>query len=70
MWPLVATPSSGMQPVEVGIANLRGLYDVSRSYHMATAVAAVIPLTLLYFVAQRWFIRGIEMSGTGSSAPT
>ena len=70
VWPLVATPSSGMQPVEVGIANLRGLYDVSRSYHMATAVAAVIPLTLLYFVAQRWFIRGIEMSGTGSSAPT
>ena len=70
VWPLVAAPSSGMQPVEVGIANLRGLYDVSRSYQMATAVAAVIPLTLLYFVAQRWFIRGIEMSGTGSSAPT
>src|SRR6266571_2577079 len=62
VWPLVATRSSEMQPLEVGIANLRGLYDLSWSDQMATAVAAVIPLTVLYFVAQRYFIRGIEQA--------
>jgi multiple sugar transport system permease protein len=70
VWPLVATRSSGMQPLEVGIANLQGTYDVSWSYQMATAVAAVIPLMVLYFVAQKYFIRGIETAGTGNSAPT
>src|SRR5438128_5922650 len=62
VWPLVATRSSEMQPLEVGIANLRGMYDLSWSDQMATAVATVIPLTVLYFVAQRYFIRGIEQT--------
>ena len=62
VWPLVATRSSGMQPLEVGIANLQGAYELSWSYQMATAVAAVIPLMVLYFVAQRYFIRGIEQT--------
>src|SRR5438876_4460748 len=62
VWPLVATRSSGMQPLEVGIANLQGAYDLSWSYQMATAVAAVIPLMLLYFVAHRYFIRGFEQT--------
>ncbi|PYP81619.1 MAG: sugar ABC transporter permease [Gemmatimonadetes bacterium] len=62
MWPLVATRSSGMQPLEVGIANLEGVYHVSWSYQMAAAVAAVIPLMVLYFVAHRYFIRGIEQT--------
>src|SRR5882724_1221358 len=64
VWPLVVTRSSGMQPLEVGIANLQGAYDLSWSYQMATAVAAVIPLMLLYFVAQRYFIRGIEQTAS------
>ena len=64
VWPLVATRSSGMQPLEVGIANLQGAYDLSWSYQMATAVAAVIPLMVLYFVAQRYFIRGIEQTAS------
>jgi multiple sugar transport system permease protein len=49
-----------MRPIEVGIANLGAAYDVSWSYQMASAVAAVIPLMVLYFVAQRYFIRGVE----------
>jgi multiple sugar transport system permease protein len=62
VWPLVATRSSGMQPLEVGIANLQGVYDLSWSYQMAAAVAAVIPLMVLFFVAQKYFIRGIEQT--------
>jgi len=35
---------------------------VSWSYQLASAVVAVIPLLVLYFVAQRYFIRGIEQT--------
>src|SRR6266446_3805649 len=62
LWPLVATRSSAMRPVEVGIANLGGVYHVSWSYQMTSAVAAVIPLMVIYFIAQRCFIRGIEQT--------
>src|SRR5438552_4059418 len=44
------------------LANLGGMYHVSWSYQMASAVTAVIPLMVLYFVAQKYFIRGIEQA--------
>jgi ABC-type glycerol-3-phosphate transport system permease component len=30
---------------------------------MAAAVAAVVPLVLVFFVAQKYFVRGIVLSG-------
>jgi len=52
-----------MQVVEVGLANLHGLYYANWPYQMAAAVTATVPLLLLYLVAQRYFIRGIQMTG-------
>jgi len=59
-WPLVATSSPDMQVLEVGIARLHGAYDLNWPYQMAAATVAVIPLVVLYFVAQKYFLRGIE----------
>jgi multiple sugar transport system permease protein len=70
LWPLVATRSSGMQVMEVGIANLRGLYQVSWVQQMQLAAVALAPLVIVYVVARRHFIRGIEMTAIGTSAPT
>ena len=61
VWPLVATRSRGVEPPQGGGRKQAGKEDQSVwSYQMATAVAAVIPLMMLYFVAQKYFIRGIE----------
>src|SRR5438034_61833 len=65
LWPLVATRSIAMRPVEVGIANLGGMYHVSWSYQMASAVAALIPRMVLYFVGQGYFIRGMGQTAVG-----
>ncbi|HKW40078.1 MAG TPA: carbohydrate ABC transporter permease [Gemmatimonadales bacterium] len=70
LWPLVASQASTVQVVEVGIANLRGLYQVSWSGQMALAAVGVGPVLLLYLVARKQFIRAIEMFATGRSAPT
>ncbi len=63
LWPLVIARSTEMQVVEVGLANLHGLYHANWPYQMAAAVTATVPLLLLYLVAQRYFVRGIEMTG-------
>src|SRR5436853_2791745 len=63
LWPLVATRSAEMSVVEVGLASLHGLYYANWTYQMAAAVTAVVPLVVLYFVAQKYFIREIELTG-------
>ena len=61
-WPLVATSSLDMQVLEVGISRLHGAYDLNWPYQMAAATAAVFPLLILFVVAQKYFIRGIELT--------
>lgn len=63
LWPLVVTRSVRMQVVEVGIASFHGIYYTNWPYQMAAAVTAVVPLVVLFFVAQRYFIRGIQLTG-------
>ncbi len=63
LWPLVVTRSVRMQTVEIGIASFHGIYYTNWPYQMAAAVTAVIPLVVLFFFAQRYFIRGIQLTG-------
>jgi multiple sugar transport system permease protein len=63
LWPLVVTRSVRMQTVEIGIAAFHGIYSTNWPYQMAAAVAAVLPLVVLFFVTQRYFIRGIQLTG-------
>ena len=69
LWPLVAMRASDRQVIEVGIANLQGLYQVSWPGEMAAAAAAVAPVVVLYAVARRYFTGAIEMTRAGSSTP-
>ena len=63
LWPLVVTRSVRMQVVEVGIASFHGIYYANWPFQMAAAVTVVIPLVILFFVAQRFFVRGIQLTG-------
>jgi multiple sugar transport system permease protein len=63
LWPLVVTRSVRMQTVEIGIASFHGIYYSNWPYQMAAAVTAVIPLVVLFFVAQKYFVRGIQLTG-------
>jgi multiple sugar transport system permease protein len=63
LWPLIVTRSVRMQVVEVGIASFHGLYYTNWPYQMAAAVTAVVPLVALFFLAQRYFVRGIQLTG-------
>lgn len=63
LWPLIVTQSLEMRPLEVGIASFHNLYMTNWPFQMAAAVVAVVPLVILFFLTQKYFIRGITMTG-------
>jgi multiple sugar transport system permease protein len=63
LWPLIVTRSMAMRTVEVGIASFHGVYVTNWPYQMAAAVTAVVPVLLLFAFTQRYFVRGIQMTG-------
>lgn len=62
LWPMVVTRSVRMQVVEVGIASFHGMESTNWPFQMAAAVTAVLPLLILFILAQRYFVRGIQLS--------
>lgn len=63
LWPLIVTRSVERRVVEVGIASFHGFYYANWPFQMAAAVAALAPVLLIFFLAQRYFIRGIQLTG-------
>lgn len=63
LWPLVATRSMSMRTVEVGIASFHGTFVMNWPYQMAAATTAIAPILILFFFTQRYFVRGIQMTG-------
>jgi multiple sugar transport system permease protein len=66
LWPLVATRSLEMQVVEVGLARFHGLYPANWPYQLAAAVAATLPLLIVFLVTQRYLIRGVPLAASRS----
>ena len=63
LWPLIATRSMEMRTVEVGIASFHSYYYSNWPYQMAAAMTAIVPILVVFFLAQRYFVRGIQLTG-------
>lgn len=63
LWPLIVTRSMDMRTVEVGISRFAGIYYANIPYQMAASVVAVLPILVLFFFAQRYFVQGIQLAG-------
>lgn len=63
LWPLIVTNRNDMRTVEVGIALFHSLHAVNWPYQMAAAVVVMLPITAIFFLAQRYFIKGITLTG-------
>lgn len=64
LWPLIVTNSQAMRTLPIGLRFFVEESGAQLNYMMAGALMAVIPIILLFFVAQRQFIEGIAMTGT------
>ncbi|WP_066582784.1 carbohydrate ABC transporter permease [Cellulomonas timonensis] len=63
LWPLVVIRSPELMTLPLGLATLRGQFTTEWDVVMAGAVVSIIPIALLYLVAQRHIIAGMAHTG-------
>lgn len=61
--PIIFLRSPDNFTVAAGLASFRSVQDVSWDLQLAASTAMIIPVVLLFFFAQRYFIKGIVMTG-------
>jgi multiple sugar transport system permease protein len=62
--PLIYLNSTSKYPVSVALASFTGAYGIADwNLLMAAALISALPCLILFFVAQRYFIQGIVVSG-------
>jgi len=61
LWPLIITNTAEMRTLPIGLAYLRGLHEIGNQWPvlMAGSLLVILPILLLYAVAQRQFVEGI-----------
>ncbi len=62
-WPLVATRTPRWRPITVGLTTFISDAGPENQLIMAGAVIAILPVVLLYFLAQKQFTEAIARSG-------
>lgn len=65
LWPLVVTSSDEMRTIPIGLSYFVGQYSTAWNLLMAGSVIALLPVLLIYLLAQKTFIEGITLSGMG-----
>ncbi len=63
LWPLVVIRSPELMTLPLGLATLRGQFTTEWDVVMAGSVVSIIPIALLYIVAQRHIIAGMAHTG-------
>lgn len=65
LWPLVVTGSEQMRTIPIGLSFFVGQYSTAWNLLMAGSVLALLPVLLLYLLAQKTFVEGITLTGMG-----
>jgi len=63
LWPLLIVNSLSMKTLPLGISYLLGQYTVYWNLLMAGSTIALLPILVVFFFAQRYFIEGITLTG-------
>jgi multiple sugar transport system permease protein len=63
LWPLFIVRNEVLMTLPVGLATLHGRWLTQWNLVMAGSVITVIPMLVIYLFAQRYFVRGVVLSG-------
>lgn len=63
IWALIVINSEEMRTVQLGLAVFRDQYMTQWELLMAGSVMATIPILIVFFFGQKYFIQGITLSG-------
>jgi multiple sugar transport system permease protein len=65
IWPLIVTNSEEMRTLPVGLATFQSQYSIQWHLLMAGSVISLVPILVIYIIGQKWFVRGITLTGMG-----
>ena len=65
LWPLVVTTTDKMRTIPIGLSYFVGQYSTAWHLLMAGSVIALLPVLVIYFLAQKTFVQGITLTGMG-----
>lgn len=63
LWPLVVIRSPEFMTLPLGLATLQGQFTTQWDVVMAGSVVSIVPIALIYLVAQRHIIAGVAHTG-------
>jgi multiple sugar transport system permease protein len=63
LWPLIAVTSTNQMTLPLGLATFQGAHQTEWPLLMAGNVMSLAPMLLIFFVAQRYFIRSVAATG-------
>lgn len=65
LWPMIVTHGEDTRTLTVGLRFFQDELVTQYNYLMAGTVMSIIPILVLFLVLQRYFVRGIAMTGMG-----
>ncbi len=63
LWPLMVTSGEAVRPLPLGIAAFYTMPPLQWGDIFAFGVMMVAPILILFFLFQRWFVRGVASTG-------
>jgi multiple sugar transport system permease protein len=63
LWPLIVIDDLGKKTLPIGLAHFQGPYLTDWHLLMAASVVVMVPVLLVFVAGQRYFVRGIVLSG-------
>ena len=63
LWPLIAITSTNQMTLPLGLATFQGAHATEWTLLMAANVMSLVPMLVIFFAAQRYFIRSVASTG-------
>ncbi len=63
LWPLIAITSTNQMTLPLGLATFQGAHSTEWTLLMAANVMSLVPMLIIFFLAQRYFIRSVASTG-------
>jgi multiple sugar transport system permease protein len=63
LWPLIVIQTQEHQTVQLGLAYFQGAHVTQWTLLMAGNVMSLVPMLIVFFLAQRYFVRSVATSG-------
>jgi multiple sugar transport system permease protein len=63
LWPLIAITSTNQMTLPLGLATFQGAHQTEWTLLMAGNVMSLVPMLVIFFLAQRYFVRSVAATG-------